>query len=226
MGRQSSRRRNQRRNRKPARPVTPPPRGRGIGPVPIAIGVVLLVLIAVGLSYLSSRENNTSNSLTPVAANHPTVDGIQCSGAEQLAYHIHQYLELYDHGKHVQLPSEIGIPSSPPGNEYAATCYYWLHVHQAYPNIIHVESPTTRVYTLGQFFDLWKASKTYDVPAGDAFVVKAEAAAARGQLHVFVNGKAWKRSFRAIPLESHEVIAVEIGTPVVPPKPFTAWNGL
>jgi hypothetical protein len=45
-------------------------------------------------------------------------------------------------------------------------------------------------------------------------------------LHVFVNGKAWKRSFRAIPLESHEVIAVEIGTPAVPPKPFTAWNGL
>jgi hypothetical protein len=226
MGRQANRRRKQQRNRKPARPVTPPQRGGGVGALPIAIGVVLLVVIAVGLSYLSSRENSTGSSLSPVSASHPAVDGIQCAGAEQLAYHVHQYLELYDHGKRVQLPSDIGIPSSPPGNENAASCYYWLHVHQAYPNVIHVESPSTRVFTLGQFFDLWKASKTYDVPAGDTFVVAAEAAASKGDLHVFVNGKAWKRSFRTIPLKSHAVIAVEIGSPVIPPKPFTAWNGL
>jgi hypothetical protein len=190
------------------------------------VALVLLVLIALGITYAASRGSSASPLTTPLAQTHQTVDGIQCSGAEQLAYHIHQYVELYDHGKRVQLPADIGIPASPPGNEYNARCFYWLHVHAAYPNVIHVESPVAKTFTLGQFFDLWKASRTYTVPAGDAFVLKVRAAAARGALHVFLNGRQWTHDYARVPLKEHNVIAVEIGSPVVQPRPFAQWNGL
>jgi hypothetical protein len=31
---------------------------------------------------------------------------------------------------------------------------YWLHTHAA-DGIIHIESPIRRIYTLGDFFDVW-----------------------------------------------------------------------
>ena len=33
-------------------------------------------------------------------------------------------------------------------------CFYWLHTHTS-DGVIHIESPTQRIYTLGQFFDEW-----------------------------------------------------------------------
>ena len=37
----------------------------------------------------------------------------------------------------------------------ATRCYYWLHTHTN-DGVIHVESPTQRLYTLGDFFDIWR----------------------------------------------------------------------
>ena len=34
-------------------------------------------------------------------------------------------------------------------------CIYWLHTH-APDGVIHIESPTQRIYTLGNFFDEWR----------------------------------------------------------------------
>jgi len=36
----------------------------------------------------------------------------------------------------------------------AGKCFYWLRSHTA-DGIIHVESPSQRVYTLGNYFDIW-----------------------------------------------------------------------
>jgi hypothetical protein len=141
---------------------------------------------------------------------------------EQLAYHIHQHLTLYENGKQVQVPSEIGIP----GGENNPTCFYWIHVHASTPDIIHVESPIHKTFALGTFFDIWKATRTSANPPGDGYVLRLQAAAAKGQVHAFLNGKSWHGSYRSIPLKEHAVITVEIGTPVVAPKPFTGWNGL
>jgi hypothetical protein len=58
------------------------------------------------------------------------------------------------------------------------------------------------------------------------FVLRLQAAARSGNVHAFLNGKPWHGSYRTIPLKEHGVITVEIGKPVVAPKPFTAWNGL
>lgn len=62
--------------------------------------------------------------------------------------HIHQHLDLYVDGRKVPVPAGIGIH---PAVEFAP-----LHTHDA-SGVIHVESPTVRTYTLGQFFAVWGA---------------------------------------------------------------------
>jgi hypothetical protein len=182
--------------------------------------VILLAIVGVGYAATHHGATPTPTAIPTTQSLAPTVDGIQCNAGEMLAYHIHQHLTMYDHGKQVTLPSSIGIP----GGEQAATCLYWLHVHALYPGIIHVESPTTRTYTLGQFFDIWNATKNDAIPKGDAYVLKLEQAAKRGQVTVFVGKRRWKGSYRSVPLRSHESITIEIGKPVVPPKVFTNWG--
>jgi hypothetical protein len=180
-------------------------------------------VIAFGVSRaLGGSSTSPTPTLPPLSA---AVDGIKCEASEQLAYHIHQYIELYDNGRRVNLPAEIGIPVTQRGNEFSAPCYYWLHVHASYPNIIHVESPTQKTYTFGQFLDVWKKTASTANPPTDAFVLKLEQTPAR-EIHVYVNGKPWRFDYRTIPLTEHEVITVEIGKPLVRPPPYTAWNGL
>ena len=41
-----------------------------------------------------------------------TVDGIRCGPTEQLAYHIHTHLAVFDKGRLYSLPAGIGIPGS------------------------------------------------------------------------------------------------------------------
>ena len=41
-----------------------------------------------------------------------TVNGIQCGSKEQLAYHIHAHLTVFDNGQARSLPGGIGIPGS------------------------------------------------------------------------------------------------------------------
>jgi hypothetical protein len=221
MGRQQRRRSERRRaQRQAAKQPAPPQRRTGLY---LVVAAVLLVIGAIGIAAASGTFNSASP--TPTLAPEslaPAVDGIQCNTNEQVVYHIHQHLALFDHGKPVPLPSSIGIP----GTEANPTCFYWIHVHKLYPDIIHVESPTTRVYTLGQFFDMWKATKNDAIPPGDAFVIKLQQAAASGNLTVYVERKRWTRSFRLITLTSHESITIEIGKPTVPPVIFTNWGQL
>lgn len=190
---------------------------------PVTAGLVVVILAVAGIGFAAAHQSASSH--TPTVATQtaaPSVDGIQCGAMESLAYHIHQYLELYDHGKRVQVPSEIGIP----GGEPYSTCFYWIHVHASTPDIIHVESPIHKTFTLGNFFDVWKATRNDAVPSGDAYVRKLQSAAASGQVTAYLNGKKWTGNYRSIPLKEHETITVEIGKPLVKPVLNTNWNGL
>jgi hypothetical protein len=151
-------------------------------------------------------------SLAPASTTAPgtPVDGIQCPRTEQLAYHIHAHLQVFVDGQPRQLPGGIGIIEAVAeptryGPLYAATrCYYWLHTHTA-DGVIHVESPTTTIYTLGEFFDEWRQALNADQVAG-----------AHGAVTALVDGKRWTRNPRDIPLTSHTVIQLEVGQPRVP----------
>ena len=139
-----------------------------------------------------------------------TVDGIKCGLTEQLAYHIHQHLAVFDDGTLYQLPAGIGIPGSRPEQTSVGPiaaggrCIHWLHTHTT-DGVIHVESPTKRVYTLGNFFDIWHQPLS-----------PHQVARLHGAVTSFVNGKPWKKTPRDIPLLPHEDIQLEIGQPAPP----------
>ncbi|MGI8713523.1 MAG: hypothetical protein ACR2NR_10135 [Solirubrobacteraceae bacterium] len=139
-----------------------------------------------------------------------TVDGISCKPVEQLAYHIHARLTVFDGGRAYALPGGIGIPGSQlEQSQYGPVaaggrCYYWLHTHTS-DGVIHIESPTRAIYTLGDFFDVWRQPLTGDRIAG-----------LHGKVTAFVNGKPWHKNPREIPLLPHADIQLEIGEPIPP----------
>ena len=90
-------------------------------------------------------------------------------------------------------------------------CIYWLHTH-APDGVIHVESPTQRIYTLGDFFDEWHQPLSSTQVGG-----------VTGKVTALVNGKPWTKSVRAIPLDPHAVIQLNVGSPV--PFETVNWSG-
>lgn len=187
--------------------------------------VAVLVLILGGGFLAYTRIHDTVQTQKVTAADLP-VDGVQCLGSESLAYHIHAHLTLYQDGKPVTLPAFIGIPAA--ANIPGGTCFYWLHVHDT-TGVVHVESPTTQNYTLGQFLDVWQRTAQLDAqggagqPVSDAFV-RALRAASPGNIHVYV-GDQPVTDYTSIPLTPHAVITIEIGAPLQPPTttyPFPA----
>jgi hypothetical protein len=159
--------------------------------------------------------------LAPASSTLPgtTVDGIQCAPIEQLAYHVHAHLQVYVNGQPRQLPGAIGlvnpvVQQTANGQFFGAQgCYYWLHTHTG-DGIIHIESPSPRIYTLGDFFDEWHQPLS-----------TGQVASATGPVTAFVNGKRWTRNPRLIPLSPHAVIQLSVGTPAVPFQPVS-WAGL
>jgi hypothetical protein len=142
-----------------------------------------------------------------------SVDGIACGSQEQLAFHIHAHLTIFVRGAARTVPPGIGI--APPlevqrtaAGLYAAggQCFSYLHTHAA-DGIIHIESPIQRVYTLGDFFDVWHQ------PLG-----RARVGAAVGPVAGFLDGRPWAGDPRAIPLHAHAQIQLDVGQPVVAPQ--------
>jgi hypothetical protein len=152
--------------------------------------------------------------LAPASSTAPgtTVDGVECAPVEQLAYHIHAHLQVYANGQPRALPGAIGLigpvaQQTAYGQFYGAQqCYYWLHTHTS-DGIIHIESPSKRIYTLGNFFDEWRQPLS-----------RTQVASVKGKVSAFLNGKAWKQNPRAIPLLAHASIQLDVGSPTVPPK--------
>jgi hypothetical protein len=138
------------------------------------------------------------------------VDGISCAPVEQLVYHIHAHLAVFKDGQLYTLPAGVGIPgSSAEQTNYGPIaagghCYYWLHTHTT-DGVIHIESPTKRIYSLGDFFDEWHQPLSGTRIAGVS-----------GKVSAFFNGKPWTKSPRAIPLLPHADIQLDIGEPIPP----------
>jgi hypothetical protein len=91
-------------------------------------------------------------------------------------------------------------------------CFYWLHTHTT-DGVIHIESPTQRIYTLGNFFDEWRQplSSTQVGPAKD-------------KVTAFADGKPWTKDPRSIPLNAHSVIQLDVGTATPAFQPISFAN--
>jgi hypothetical protein len=157
-------------------------------------------------------EDGTPLAPASTSATGRTIDGISCSASEQVAYHIHTHLAVYVNGSLRPITAGVGLVSPVAEQttdgpfDSATTCYYWLHVH-AQDGIIHVESPSERKYTLGQFFALWQQPLTAD-----------QVGSVRGPLTVFVNGRRYVGPPSDITLLPHEDIQIDVGTPTVAPQ--------
>jgi hypothetical protein len=126
------------------------------------------------------------------------------SPAEGTAVHIHQHLDLYVDGGKVAVPAGIGIDP--------AVGFAPLHTHDA-SGVIHVESPTVRTYTLGQFFAVWGVRFTPSCLGGYC-------AGGERRLRVYVNGAAYRGDPTTLPLAPHEELVVAFGTAAQLPSPI------
>jgi hypothetical protein len=189
--------------------------------VPILALVVggLLLALFVGL-IIYGAINNQKTTI-------PTVQGsggtIPCDQLEQTQIHYHAALQIVSGGTLHPIPGGIGIQ----GSETAPTCFYWLHVHSANKDTIHIESPADRVFTLGDFFKVWDTwSRGRGGPAEplDSKHVSTLTVGANQSLVVYIDlgdGKGpqiYAGDPSTIVLKSHEVITIEITPPPLTPK--------
>jgi hypothetical protein len=160
----------------------------------VAIAVAVAALCGCG----SSKDKTTPTPAT-TSNGARVIDGIRCQ-PEHLESHYHAHLELLRNGHEVKVPALIGI-------DLQHQCLYWLHTHDA-TGIMHIESPDTRTYTLGQFFDVWGQPLS-----------ATKAASLSGKLKVFVGTGRVSGDPRSIVLKPHELITIEQGRTIAPP-PF------
>ena len=110
-------------------------------------------------------------------------------------------------GKVYAVPAGIGI-------DYHERFISPLHTHD-YTGIMHVESPTVRKFTLGQWFDVWGLRFSKSSLGG--YTAKG-----KERVWVFVNGKRWLGDPRQVVLKEHQEIVVAFGTLASIPKPIPA----
>jgi len=206
--------------------------GGGIG-VLVAVVIAGLVALFVTQNHKDQVAANTqaiasstageSNLLAPVwtGLKGQTIDGVSSNQIEQLAYHIHAHLAIYIDGKQMNVPYGIGIEQPwstqalQDGSQFvnSGAAFYYLHTHDD-TGVIHIESPSTATYTLGQFFAEWNQPLS-----------STQIGSHNGSVIVYVNGAKQSGDPASIKLTSHEVIQLDLGKDV-PFAPYTFASGL
>jgi hypothetical protein len=186
--------------------------------------IATVVVLAGALIGILVWRNNTGTSPLAQAqqivdANYGPIDGVYCSSNEQLAYHIHAHLTMYIDGQPVPLVANTGIAPVGVTSAASVTCYYWLHTHDA-SGVIHIESPTTKLYTLGQFFDVWQQKFS---SSSSPFPTQLSSSA--GWI-IYVNGKQVNADFNHLLLHAHDIITIAYNSPGIKPDTTYAWQGL
>ena len=115
---------------------------------------------------------------------------------EGTALHIHAHVDVFVSGRRMVVPAGIGID---PGGRFISP----IHTHDT-TGIIHVESPTVRTFTLGEFFGVWGVRFGGRCLGGYC--------GSHGRvLRVYADGRLVTDPWR-LPLTEHEQIVVAFGT--------------
>ena len=201
--------------------------GVGVG---VLVAALVGGLIALALSQNkkdaaatdASNQTGESNLLAPVwdGLKGQTIDGVSDNTMEETAYHIHAHLAIYINGKQYTVPYGIGIEQpwsteADGSSEFvdSGAAFYYLHTHDD-TGVIHIESPTSKTYTLGQFFAEWNQTLS-----------ATQVGSHTGSLITYVNGSKYSGDPSNITLTSHEIIQLDLGTNV-PYQPYTFASGL
>ncbi len=182
----------------------------------------VVVVVAALLGYFVWRNFAGTGTLAQaeqiVDANYGPVDGVYCDSLEQSVEHIHAHLTIYINGQNVPLVANTGIAPIGVTSQANVTCFYWLHTHDA-SGVIHIESPTTRPYTLNQFFDIWEKFSS----SSGAF--PTQLLSSSGWV-IYVNGKQVNTDFNHLELHAHDLITIGYNSPGIKPDTTYAWQGL
>ncbi len=146
----------------------------------IALGVIAAII--VGVAYAVHKSDNTVDS------SFASIDGIPCETQEYTTFHIHAHMDIFINGQHAPVPAQIGLEN---------TCLYWLHTHTP-DGIVHIESPQQKDFTIGEFFDIWKSTKSgYPVVSNGP--------------EIFVNGNLVSTNLNNTVMNAHDEIVLVYG---------------
>jgi hypothetical protein len=146
--------------------------------------------------------------------------GLTPERREALKYHVHAHLDVYVNGRHIAVPSGIGIEIHDPGvkNEPAPDgstvyggiqlcvkpCISPLHTHDD-TGVLHTESPTPTPNRLGQFFTEWGVRLSRSCVGGYC--------SPRARISFVVDGKPFTGDPSSLELADRREIAIVIGRP-------------
>ena len=171
----------------------------------VALAIAVGVVIAVQPSSTPEQKNGSLASLRSTPAPWPPEynglrDRLQASNLPILAFeafqtHIHQHLDIYIHGQHMDIPAQIGLM-----NGLTAP----IHTHDT-TGILHVESPQPNaLYKLKLFFNVWGVQFNNNQLGG----YKADS---NNHLTVYSNGQVVKDPIN-LNLTKHEEVVIVYGT--------------
>ncbi len=173
---------------------------RKVSGVPVKLRAIAGVIAGLVLIHLAVQISAAYG-----AADGKPIAGIQCERDEYGDFHIHAHLDIFVDGKPYAVPELIGIIP-------AEKCLYWMHTHDG-TGLIHIEAPRTRAFTLGQFFDIWKATAN-------------GAPAIREAPKIFVNGKKVNARLDQVEITARSEVAIVYGKePVTIPSSFDFPKG-
>ena len=180
----------------------------------IVAAVVIVAAVGIGLAIGLSGGGGGNSDTSPVvwskltglqngpppwnsnAANLQTnlpYLGVQADAMEHFVVHHHEHLDVYVDGKHITVPSQIGI--------FGVQFFAELHTHDT-SGIIHVEAPDTSPLRLGQFFGEWGVLLSSNCLGKYC-----------GHLHWWVNGEPQTGDPANLVLAQHQEIVIAAGTP-------------
>jgi len=206
--------------------------GAGIGGVIIIAAVVAVIALSGGGggdestdSGITYREGSVPASAQLALLDTPPpwkpnykqlsqrIEALGLPGFNETTFHIHAHLEIFDDGKQVTIPPDIGIDA-------AAQVISPLHTHPEAadnpPGTIHMEADQEYEFTLGQFMNVWGVE--FSNSQIGSLKTKGDQ-----QLQVYVNGQAVKDPVNLV-MHEHDIIVIGYGTPdSFPHEPKFEW---
>jgi len=189
----------------------------GAGIIGLAIALILVFAIGNGGGTSKAHDDGPSVDFAnlpgllkgspPWPANNKTLTprlkpvGITALGQEGQVLHIHEHLDIYNEGHHVNVPKFIGIHFKNGQADYLTE----LHTH-ANEGVIHLESPVAQSYSLGQFFGAWGVNLSRNCVGGLC-------ATPGHPLKFYVNGKLFQGNPVKLVLQEHDEYAIVYGKP-------------
>lgn len=177
----------------------------------VAVGVVAALLLTTGSARAIdwAKVPRLQRGPAPWSSGSATLTARLASAhlhaltMEGAVVHIHQHLDLFVNGKKIAVPASIGIASG-------GTFLTEIHTHDA-SGIIHVESPTTTTFRLGQMFCEWGVKLTATCLGRY-----------RGRISWWVDGKKMSGDPAQLVLAPHQEIVIAAGrAPAHVPVGFT-----